>query len=116
MASQVTLHDYLLQAPPSIEVRDVGQSKHNATHAKYEPKKIRTEFNINNIMHEFGPLLRAIRIQHDPIRSTTPQRELTSESGLHLAFGKYFHALIRQSLRSTLEHLDNRAVQRAGPD
>ncbi|KAI2719520.1 hypothetical protein CBS147333_3410 [Penicillium roqueforti] len=118
MANQVTLLAYLLQAPPSILVRDVGQSKHNTTNAKYQPTDIHsfgdwTEFNINSIMHSFGPLLRAIRIQHDPIRSTSPQRELTSESGLHLAFGEYIHALIRRSLRCTFEHLDNRAVQRA---
>ncbi|KAI3128814.1 hypothetical protein DTO027I6_619 [Penicillium roqueforti] len=66
-------------------------------------------------MHEFGPLLRAIRIQRHTIRSPSPQRELTSESDLPLAFGEYLHALIRRSLRCTSEHLDNRAEQRAEP-
>ncbi|KAI3158435.1 hypothetical protein CBS147317_4523 [Penicillium roqueforti] len=66
-------------------------------------------------MHEFGPLLRAIRIQRHTIRSPSPQRELTSESDLPLAFGEDLHALIRRSLRCTFEHLDNRAEQRAEP-
>ncbi|KAI2730835.1 hypothetical protein CBS147332_2687 [Penicillium roqueforti] len=104
----------------AAKVRHVGQSKQNTTNGSYDPNKINvvgvwTEFNIDDIMHEFGPLLRAIRIQRHTIRSPSPQRELTSESGLHLAFGEYIHALIRRSLRCTFERLDNRAEQRAEP-
>lgn len=56
-----------------------------------------------------------IQAEHDPIRATTPQRGITSESGLHLAFGEYFHPRLRRSLRYTFEHLDDRAARRAAP-
>ncbi|CRL29113.1 unnamed protein product [Penicillium camemberti] len=120
MANQTSLLAYLQQAPPSIEFIDVGQSKNNTTNANYGPGDIRSfgawsDFNLAAIMHQFGPLLTLIPMEHDPIRQTTPQREITSESGLHLAFGEYFHPRIRRSLRHTFQHLDDRAVQRVAP-
>ncbi|KAJ5169289.1 uncharacterized protein N7500_002072 [Penicillium coprophilum] len=120
MANQVSLLAYLQQGPPSFEFIDVGQSKTNTTNANYGPGDIRNiddweDFNITTILQEFGPLLNMIHMEYDPIRHMTPERGITSESGLHLAFGEYFHARIRRSLRHTFEHLEDRARQRVAP-
>ncbi|CAI7612947.1 unnamed protein product [Penicillium glandicola] len=65
------------------------------------------------ILQEFGPLLNLIHVEDDLIGGTTPQREITSESGLHLASGEYFHPRIRRSLRYTFQRLNDRAERRA---
>ena len=119
MANTISLLEYLQWAPPALPIGAIGTSRDNTTNANYSPGDINGvgawhDFNLNNIMVEFGPLLMQARIERETM--PTPPRDVRNEEQVKTQFRAYLDTRVRRALRVTFpeliarNQLGNRAV------